>query len=163
LQAQLDELLLALLARQSTKPHDVVIGLFGFRQHMFELAQAYRTVARGSGARVEMAWYSLHRGDGFRRHRLTADAIDDFLADPDAGPGDESARLAGAGVRHAPAVRARTARSWRAFESRDGQARAGAAAAAGRCGQALPPRRAAAVDVQPGCRRAPAQGAPHAP
>jgi hypothetical protein len=82
LEAQMDELLLALLARNSARPHYVTLAVFGDREYLWELARWYHAIALRTGCTLRLNWFSRHGQDQLRRHPCAE--LEVFLADPDA-------------------------------------------------------------------------------
>jgi hypothetical protein len=70
LESCLFDLLIQLLARQSVKPHAVLIGVYGSREALLPLASAYYSIARTFGYQVEACWYEIHNREQFRRNRV---------------------------------------------------------------------------------------------
>jgi ATP-dependent Clp protease ATP-binding subunit ClpA len=71
LESRLFDLLIQLLARQSVKPHAVLIGIYGSREALLPLASVYDSIARTLGYQVEACWFEIYSREQFRRNRVT--------------------------------------------------------------------------------------------
>ncbi len=78
---ELDSILLALLARNYSKPHSSTLAAFGDRGQLFELARSYHKIAMSRQCQVFLYWFSRYGKDRLRRHQ--AENAGDFLANPD--------------------------------------------------------------------------------
>ncbi len=70
LESRLFDLSVQLLARQSVKPHAVLIGAYGSREVLLPLMSAYYSIARAFGYQIEARWYEIHSREQFRRNRV---------------------------------------------------------------------------------------------
>ena len=77
-----DDLLLALLARETSKPHMVTVAIFGHEDHRWALARAYESIARSTGCQVDLVWFSRYGSNQLRRHAVVKS--DEFFAQLDA-------------------------------------------------------------------------------
>jgi ATP-dependent Clp protease ATP-binding subunit ClpA len=80
-ESTLDELLLALLAQQIAKPHQVTVALFGHKQHLWSLAAAYFSIAASLQYSARVVWYSRMEHNQLRRH--VEDKPAGFFDEPD--------------------------------------------------------------------------------
>ncbi len=81
LRVRFEALLLSLLAMQTARPHNVVIGILGDRARVHELAAVYCGIAATHSYAVDACWYESRGKEGFRRSPIKE--IAKYLAAPE--------------------------------------------------------------------------------
>jgi len=81
LRVRFEALLLSLLAMQSSRPHNVVVGILGDRARVHELAAGYCAIAQTHSYSVDACWYESRGKEQYRRSPIKD--IDRYLAAPE--------------------------------------------------------------------------------